>query len=88
MSNTQDTVPATEPHVGMDATYNCGSDRYSGKIVEVTRKGQVIVFERARSGLRMTFSRRRNGRYLEQRDGNARFSLTLGVAEDYWDPHL
>ncbi len=84
MSNSSNTLPT----VGMPATYNCGSDRYSGKILSVERKGQVVVFERASNGNRMTFTRRMDGRYMEQGDGDRRFSLTLGVAEDYWDPHI
>lgn len=79
---------ATELYIGMPATYKCGTDRYSGKIVDVSRKGEVVLFEHHGYGNRRFFSRRNTGNYLEVGDDNERFLLFFGVAEDYIDPNF
>ena len=75
----------TEPYVGMLATYKCHTDRYSGRIVAVSRKNEVVLFEHKHHGNQRFFSLRSTGSYLEVGDDNEVFTLLLGVAEDYMD---
>lgn len=79
-SHCEDHENTSNPYVGMPATYYCGSDYYKGKIVEVSCKGAVVVFEYGRPiRARTCFTRRSTGRYLVAGDDQERFCLSFDV---------
>lgn len=54
------------PLRGMPCTMHIGSDRYAAKVTEVTRTAhRVTVQINGRDDWTLTFSRRRDGRYVE-----------------------
>jgi hypothetical protein len=72
----------TVPHVGMDATYRIGSDRYAGKIIAVSGTRHRCTFSNGR--LVKECTRRRNGAY--KAIGSDHGDLVLGVAVQDLDP--
>lgn len=77
-----------KPVVGMDCTYNCGSDRYPFVITSITASGKTIMARnKHRSWSEDKKFMLRDGKYLEK-GGDVRFSLTLGVADSHLDPHF
>lgn len=78
MSNEQ------KPYVGMPATYRIGSDKYAGRITEVSGAGHKVTWTRTNDAgelvpnFRNVMTRRRNGAYLAI--GSNYGDLVLGVA--------
>jgi hypothetical protein len=76
-----------KPYVGMPATYVTGSDQYAGKLINVSRTGRQVTWQRDGSTLASwdlkVFTRRRNGEYTQV--GSKYGHLKLGVAKTILD---
>lgn len=74
------------PLVGMPVTFHCGSDRYSGEVVAVTRKGATVTAKLKGLGLREFTFRKAGGTNRYREKGQHYGYLTFLKSEDYSDP--
>lgn len=84
----EDATPMYEllsPVPGMPATMNIGSDRYPGIVISTSYSKKTVFFGRNDRD-DMKFTMRKDGRY--RRVGGNAYTLTLGIAVDYRDPHV
>lgn len=72
------------PFIGMPVTVAIGNDRHAGEIIGMSaskHRLEVMV-----QHLRIIFTRRNNGQYIER--GKAYTRLILGEAVNYLDPNF
>lgn len=72
------------PLIGMPCTYQIGSDKYAGRVVEVSKSGHKVTVQLGTRPETNVFTRRKDGYYFAR--GSNHGLLIFMVSEDYRDP--